>query len=238
MWRSAIAYIDAAKRLIAPLDSGDRIGAIAEIARLDRARRFRAYGVSVDDLCESGAVLESYKAYRKLPSLEDFIKYRDQYFPGKGNSVYRRTFDIMADERGADVAFDLLPVITLLALQGDIPGRSFELLISDDDIPSRELVGASARDIAQAFGMPQSSLAAALPERLEQTGSEERHPVFYPLLLHLSRVFGADLFEMLARPSKALSSAIDEAFLPPIVVGARELGEKRVGVAFGVAKHA
>jgi hypothetical protein len=235
LWQNAVAYVDAAADLLAPRKPDDRTRAIAEIARRERAWRLRAYGVSVADLCEGAAVLESYKAYARNPSVEEFLGWRDHTFPGKGNSVYRRTFDILADECGADAAFDLLPVITLLALQGDIPGRSFEVLVSHKDIKRKDLLGAPARQIMDALGMRPPLAATATPEDLARLHPKHQHPTLYPVLIELVRTLGQEMLETLARPHLAFQLPLRDALLPPLVVGTHRQGGS-VSMAFGVGR--
>jgi hypothetical protein len=235
MWQSSVACIDAAFDLLAPDRPEERVAAIAEIARRERAWRLRAYGVSVADLCESAAVLESYKGCVKDPSVGEFLQFRDHHFPGKGNSIYRRTFDILADECGAEAAFDLLPVLTLLSLQGDIPGRSFEVFVSHKNVRRADLVGAPAREITEALGMRPPVVATASADDLQRLHPKHRHPTLYPVLVELVRALGDEAFETLARPHKAFAFPVNDAFLPPLVIGAhRQQGA--VAIPAGVAK--
>lgn len=224
LWQSAVASVDASFAILSSESPKVRASAMAEIARRERAWGLRACGVSVADLCEGAAVVESYKAYAKTPTVAGFLAMRNRYFPGKGNSVYRRTFDILSDECGQEAAFDLLPVVTFLSLQGDIPGRSFEMLVSDRNIRRGDLVGAPAKTIADALGMRLPVLATASVAELEMMHPQERHPTLFPMLKALIAALGENAQEVFARPHKAFEFPLRDEIIPALTVGAHRQG--------------
>jgi hypothetical protein len=231
LWLDAVARIDASVNVVLPQASTDRKAAAEEIVRRDYAFRYRAFGISCAELCEASAVLESYKARAANPLVDEFLRWRDVMFPGKGNSVYRRTFDVMAERCGKESAFDLLSVVTYLALQGDIPGQSFELLMRDRRLKDKKLIGASAHNILEALDFRIPDMANA--QNVAKLHTRLQHPTLYPVLLETMQGLADEALETLARPHRALRPILDCA-LPPILVGPHQQGVPRQ-VAFGAA---
>ncbi len=233
LWRDALLRFEASQRILFPDDSADRAAATGLLARRQRAFHYRAFGVSCADLCEASAVLESYRARAANPTVGEFLRWRDHAFPGKGNSSYRRTFDIMADLCGNEAAFDLLPVVTLLALQSDIPGRAFQLLLAEKSLRDPNLIGAPAHTILEALNFP-------VPPMLDQDNAShlrpsQRHITLYPVHQHVLAELGDQALDVFARPHTAFAPPFRQSLLPPLVIGAHLQGET-VSLTFGAAR--
>jgi len=233
LWQDALVRFDASQRILFPDNPADRAEGAAVLVRRQRAFRYRAFGVSCADLCEAAAVLESYKARASRPGVDEFLRWRDHAFPGKGNSAYRRTFDIMSDHCGKEAAFDLFPVVTLLALQGDIPGRSFQLLLANESLRDEKLIGAPAQTVLAALNFPLTPMLD--PENAVRLHPSQRHATFYPVHMHVLSELGDQAFEAFARPHTAFQAPLREALLPPIVIGSHLQGGN-VALSFGVAR--
>ena len=231
LWLDAVARIAASVKVVLPGKQEERIEGAEELTRRECAFRYRAFGVSCADLCEGAAVLESYKARAAEPTVNDFLLWRNHFFPGKGNSVYRRTFDVMEEQCGKEAAFDLLPVVTFLALQGDIPGRSFERLITNPRLKEKKLVDASAHEILTQLGYGIPGIVDA--ETVELMHPSQQHPTLYPILLETARELGDKALDMYARPHRALYPSLDNA-LPPMIIGPYAEGSFKQ-LAFGAA---
>jgi hypothetical protein len=213
LWRDAAHRADAAAQIFDRGVAGVHRAAAVRLARVERAFRYRAFGVSVVDLCEAAAVLESYKARMARPTADEFVQWREVYFPGKGNSVYRRAFDIFAEESGIEAAFDLLPVVTFLALQGDIPGQVFDDLLSAPRIRSGQLVGKSAQEVIAELGVQLPFTSR--PQGIADLPANERHPTLQAVLPDVLERAGGDTLEIFARPHLAARNGIAEMWLPP-----------------------
>jgi hypothetical protein len=230
LWLDSLLRVRAGTAVLFARSEEERRRATLQLRRSSAAFHHRAYGVSVADLCEGVAVLESFRATASSACLDDYLRFRDHHFPGKGNSIYRRAFDLLAHETSAEVAYDLLPPLTWLALQGDIPGRSFVRLLASADVRSGALVGRSPRDLLDLSGTE-----APLADRdlLEQLDPSLRHPTLYPVLLRLHDEVGGDrLLDVFAHPHRA----VGPEFFPPLVFGSHRLGQVR-NAAYGAARE-
>lgn len=210
---------------------------VREFVRLTQFEKRRMRGISIMDLVEGGAVLDGFKGAFKT-DLSDFIRYRDINFPGKGNSIYRRTFDVMSFVCGQDIAYDLLPFVTYLALQGDIPGWSFEHLIRDKRIQTGTWAGKEASYILDelSFGNP-----AQKYREIDTLHPLQRHPVFYPIMREIGKILtDKELNEIFARPSLIdkfeHQNSIMEMFYPPLVAGSFPRGGGLGFQLWGIAK--
>ena len=197
----------------------------AEFARGRKAFRHRAFGVSAQDLCEGIAVLESYRSLWSDGDVDHFLKFRDHYFPGKGNSIYRRTFDILAESIGSKNAYKMLSIISFLALQGDIPGRSFELLLREPLVSRLSSKCDSATEAISKLGYKRilTNLDYARSDALHPN---QRHPIFYPILKDLTnRVTLTELLDVFVFPHKHknLHTELQNRLYPPVILGAYQL---------------
>ncbi len=219
-------------------DRKNLIAHIREYLRLKESIRYRAFGISTLDLYEGVAVLESYKIIDKGISVSKFLSFRDYYFPGKANSPYRRTFDVMASVCGAENTFDLLAPITFMSLQGDIPGQSFELLIQNPAIRSGDLIGCSIEEILEKLEWNIEEFG--LFRKLRTVHPAQRHYIFYPMMCELSnKASFPDLLNVFARPHRLNSEEfadLQEWLFPPLILGPYTFNEISSGVAFGEAK--
>lgn len=226
LWYDSLVRWAASDVVMFPPSDDARMGGAVHLTRAMRAFHHRAFGISVADLCEGAAVLESFKAISAKNTPGEYLAYRDHHFPGKGNSVYHRAFDILADAIGNEAAYDLLPVLSWLALRTDIPGRAFVTLASVAKARAAFLVDRPVREIASELGLDPKL------ERPEDMSGARRHPTLYPVLVDLFANMTEDiLVEAFGRPHKAL----DVAFFPPLMFGAHRLGAIRNG-AFGPGK--
>lgn len=227
---SCIVY-GATQALMFSGDPQQRLDAAADLVRSARAQEHRALGLSVADLCEGVALLESYKAVSAQPSAVSYLRYCERHFPGWSSSVQRRAFDVLANAAGVDVAFDLLPVLSWIALQGDVPGRTFALLASRPDVCSGKFIGESASRILRALGIADLLAAPLAPARLQP---RDRHPILHPVLQRWQQRIDAErLLDVFARPHQGM----DGAFLPPVIVCTQATAATTVS-AHGVARDA
>jgi hypothetical protein len=224
LWRDSLGRLSSGTAVLLGESDDDRTHAARELLRSEQAFHYRTFGTSVADLCEGVAVLESFKGISSVKTVDEFGRFRNHYFPGKGNSVYRRTFDLLTHATNAATAFDLLAPLTWLALQGDIPGRSFAMLAMDS-AKVRRAVGLPAQELLELFGY---EFPFCRQSALAKLHASERHPTLFPILERLCRdVPEKELLEIFARPHVG---ALDTRFFPPLVYGAHRLGRPQSAV--------
>lgn len=231
--------IQTAGALLLSGDKQYKIDSALRLAMLKRRFEHRAFGVSIHDLCEGVAVLESFRICTVEPNVEAFLSWREEKFPGKGNSPYRRTFDILSHETNADIAFDLLPVLSFLALQGDVPGASFNTLLSNNLVRNGQFVGLSAEQIVTGLGY--EALFDQF-SRISVLHPSQQHKTLHPILVKIFNRFTSDnALNIFARPHLVRDQlkdpgGIDECLFVPLIVGAFRLGSGSM-VAFGAARE-
>lgn len=224
LWRDSLSRLSSATAVLFAGADDERDQAAHDLLRAERAFQFRTFGTSVADLCEGVAVLESFKGISAVKTVTEFHSFRDHYFRGKGNSVYRRSFDLLSHATDAETAFDLLAPLTWMALQGDIPGRSFAMLVRDRST-LRRAVGLPAQQLLKLFGYDVPFARALAMNELRDS---ERHPTLFPILERLCReVPEEELLEVFARPHLG---ALDTRFFPPLMFGAHRLGKPQSAV--------
>ncbi len=205
----------------------------------DSAYKDRSFGISIVDLLEGNAVLCSYRYGYKQGNVNHFLEFRNKYFPGKGNSPYRRTFDVFSHSCGVEAAFDLLPVLTFLALQGDIPGRSFEIILSHPKIQSNELVGLSLKDIIKELHY--NEIIIDKYRNLRFTPKEQQHLIFHKILVDVFNKFPFDnIIEFFGRPWKIneiSEISLIQSLYPPIFMGSYSTDERVSYSAYGLASN-
>jgi hypothetical protein len=81
--------------------------------------------LSLLDLLEGVAVLESFKLTTRGATHEDFLVFRDDVFPGELRSPYRWTYNWLATDIGDEAAYDLLSPVTYVSLQMKDPQAAF-----------------------------------------------------------------------------------------------------------------
>jgi hypothetical protein len=81
------------------------------------------------DLLEGVAVLESFKLCTEHADVNHFLQFRDRHFGGSERSVYRWSFNWLADAIGADGTYELLAPVSFLALQSTDPSREFTQIV-------------------------------------------------------------------------------------------------------------
>jgi hypothetical protein len=81
--------------------------------------------LSLLDLIEGVAVLESFKLTTSGGTHEDFLRFRDEVFPGGLRSPYRLSFNWVATDIGPAAAYDLLSPVTYVSLHTRDPQKTF-----------------------------------------------------------------------------------------------------------------
>ncbi|MEB2288916.1 MAG: hypothetical protein OZ934_12465 [Anaerolineae bacterium] len=215
-----------------------RTTAFAETYRLLEVRH---KALSVRDLLEGVAVLESYKLAAPTPSALEFLALRERLFPGDSTSCYRISYDYLAARIGPFAAFDLLAPLSFLALQSDDPPSSFQTIV-DDLLPRtrpEHLAQASVADLFTAFGM---SAGDHLLYNLDSMPQDMRHPVVYECARFAAATLGVPtLLEIGARP--ALINRLDpalgatETLLPPVIAFSSSPNAKLEALSSGLASQ-
>ena len=77
------------------------------------------------DLLEGVAVLESFKLCSSGATVKDFLRFRDDYFPGELRNPYRWTFNWLGSDIGAEAAYELLAPVSYVSLQNRDPAAVF-----------------------------------------------------------------------------------------------------------------
>jgi hypothetical protein len=90
-----------------------------------------SHEIGMLDLLEGVAVLESFKLCTEGATVNDFLRFRDDYFPGELRSPYRWTFNWLGSEVGPEAAYELLAPVTYASLQHPDPAAAFVELCGD-----------------------------------------------------------------------------------------------------------
>jgi hypothetical protein len=88
-----------------------------------------SHQIGMLDLLEGVAVLESFKLCTKNARVEDYLQFRDSHCPGSEKSVYRWSFNWMANAIGPEASYELLGPVSFLALQTDAPEAEFVRIV-------------------------------------------------------------------------------------------------------------
>ncbi len=91
---SLLYLADGVLKGIADPDQPDKSRRFAVISRLI-AKRTSETDLSPKDILEGVAFVESFKLTDSNPTIDRFLEFRDRYYPGDGESYYRRTFDYL-----------------------------------------------------------------------------------------------------------------------------------------------
>ena len=193
---------------------------------------YRIDGISTLDIMEGVAALESLKMAYQNFSVDKYLACRNKYYPGKGNSVYRRMFDTMRQCCSAKAVFDLLPVIGYLSLWSSVPGRAFEHILQVVGRNPDSFVGLPASEIVKKIGYTDSPVD--IFRYVDNVPSGERHIALFPLLAGIAQNIDLNLLlECLARPSTALPEHV-VWLRPPLVVGSYPYNGKKGLNLYGV----
>lgn len=206
-----------------------------------KALSAREYGLSVRDLLEGVAVIESFRMNTPNPNVLNFLKFRDDLFPGGNDSCYRKSFDYLSQRIDQSIAYHLISPLSFVALQSDNPPKSYVTIIEDLSINTSldDLIQATIPEMFTHFGM---NIHDHLLYNLNSVPLKLRHPILYECAKnavdHLDII---DLIEMAARPSLIEYSEISreaiESLLPPMVAFSSSPGAKLEGMTFGLAKQ-
>jgi hypothetical protein len=88
------------------------------------------------DLLEGVAVLESFKLCTEGATVQDFLRFRDDYFPGELRDPYRWTFNWLGSVVGPEAAYELLAPVSYVSLQSRDPAADFVRLC--ERLPCKE----------------------------------------------------------------------------------------------------
>jgi len=92
------------------------------------------------DLLEGVAVLESFKLCTEGATVQDFLRFRDDHFPGEARDPYRWTFNWLGSKVGAEAAYELLAPVSYVSLQSTDPAADFVRLcelLAKEELPLR-----------------------------------------------------------------------------------------------------
>ena len=175
------------------------------------------------------------------PNVFGFLKFREDFFPGRSDSCYRKSFDYLSEHIGQSFAYYLLAPLSFVALQSDHPPKSFVAIIEDllPNTSPDELIRATMPELFSHFGM---SIHDHLLYNLNSMPVKLRHPILYECAKYAVNLLGtSDLIEMAARPSLIESSGISleaaESLLPPMVGFSSSPGAKLEAMTFGLTKQ-
>jgi hypothetical protein len=198
--------------------------------------RYRAFGVSVTDLLEGASVVETFRLHYPHLSATDFVAYRNLHFAGKGNSQYRRTFDIMSRAISVEAAFRHLSLVSFLALYHEVPGYAFDLLLRNGC--GRELDS----NLFKAAAQPGIENFQPLPFWNPTEGRSSGHDtIFDPYLRSILKHISADtLAGIAARPTSLrgmpLSEDQSDHLRPPVEIGPYRVSDGARSLGYGPAK--
>jgi hypothetical protein len=208
-------------------------------ARALSSRKDRTF--SVRDLLEGVAVVESFKITDPSPTVERFIGFRNEYFPGNYNSSYRRTFDYLGETIGATAAYSLLAPLSFIALQSGNPPDAFITIVDNvlsSDLSVEQLERA---DMVELFALLEMDIRDHLLYRLDSVPSSHRNPITHECAKYSADLIGVSrLLEIAGRPSRIEDAGLtlDEvhSLFPPIIAYSSTPGTKLEGTTFGVAR--
>ena len=203
----------------------------------------REYGISVRDILEGVAVVESYKMNTPNPNVEDFLKKRDHYFSGREDSYYCRSFDYLSEKVSQEFAYHLLAPLSFLSLQFDNPPKYFQIIV-EDNLPGlslEKLIRASVPELYECFGM---DINKHILFALDDLPPNMKHPVLLECAVYAASSCGVwNLLEFAARPSLIELSRIKpepeclDGLMPPLLVTSSSPGSKLQALYFGVARN-
>jgi hypothetical protein len=201
----------------------------------------RENGISIRDLLEGVAVVESFKMNALRPTVAEFLRFRNYFFPGDDDSCYRRSFDYVSEHIGQPFAYHLLAPLSFIALQSDNPPESFRTIV-EGMLSSGSLDHLVKADVPSLFSYFGMNAQDHMLYQLDAMPVEMRHPVLYAGTTYAISLLGIpSLLEMTARPAIIESSGINqeavEALLPPVVAFSSSPGSKLEGMTFGSAKR-
>lgn len=210
-----------------------------EFERITKELLNRELAFSVRDILEGVAVIEAYKLIAPNPTVENFINRLEYFFGDNKNSIYRKTFDYLAENIGFHYAFHLLSPISYIALQGENPPQLFKTLVENHlpNLPVDLLIDASISDL---FSFFQLDIKQTMIFNLDDATDEMKHPLLYKFAQHAIETLGTEtLSEIAARPSLSNRLQIEEvhdAILPPVILFSPSGGAKAHFRTFGLAR--
>lgn len=242
LYSYSVAIVQRAFEVLDHLDSllEDR-SEITDFEETYRLLEQRQGMLSVRDLLEGVAVLESYKLTVPAPNAQGFLALRDRLFPGDSASCYRISYDYLAGRIGPIAAFDLLAPLSFIALQSDDPPWSFQTIVDSllPQIRFEFLTRASVADLFAVFGMRADD---NLLNNLDSMPQDMRHPVAYECARFAAARLGVPtLLEISARP--ALINQLDpalgatETLLPPLIAFSSSPNARLEALSSGLANQ-
>lgn len=169
------------------------------------------------DILEGVAVLEAFKLCTPATAtVQDFLRFRDDYFPGELRNPYRWAFNWLGSDVGAQAAYDLLAPVSYVSLQSTDPAADF-IRISDrlaGEEPGRlaELV-----DLARLTEYATEAPATTWLEAFVGGEPESGHVTLDPCATAAVGALGAwGLAELGASPSRVRADDMDALF-PPVM---------------------
>lgn len=188
--------------------------------------------LSLLDLLEGVAVLESFKLTTRGGTHDDFLRFRDDVFPGDLRSPYRWTFNWLASDIGAQAAYDLLSPVTYVSLQTHNPQATFGRLsqnLADGGEAAAVAAAGEPERLWELLGVDASRTWLAV---FEASQPETRHVTLDPGIVAAVAALGADeLARIGAQPSRVTPDQAD-VLRPPLTAFG---GEQRV--VFQPAPH-
>ena len=177
-------------------------------------------GLKTRDMMESTAVIEAFMASFQDPTLAMFEDYLAEFYPDPAHP-YRTVLEIVRDRFGLDMAVELVPRLTFIALNTSQPVRNFlRFLDILDGAPLLHALVQDTRALASAVGSP------LFPELLSPEMLRDAHDVHPFLFSYVEELWAAGGLarwcDYFAKPSRLLRPDAPESlngkFLPPLIV--------------------
>lgn len=186
----------------------------------DRLRLSAWKGLTTRDLMESTALIEGFMASFEQPTVQMFEDHLAEFYPNESHP-YRTILELVRGRFGLELAVDLVPRLTFIALNTSKPVRNFlSWLDRFEGAAAADVIRIDTRTLARFLGVsvPHDLLS---PDLLR--GNHEVHPFVFDYIEDLWRVGGlARWYEYFAKPSRLLRGeappAIANRFLPPALV--------------------
>jgi hypothetical protein len=175
-----------------------------------------SHRIGLLDLLEGVAVLESFKLCTANADVADFLAFRDRHFAGSEKSVYRWSFNWLADAIGPEAAYELLAPVSFFALQTDDPAAEFvrivRILAAEEHLDSRGLSDVEALADLVYKGQWQSFLAS-----FEEGEPSSGHATFDKCAAFAVGQLGARSVARLGATPSRVTAETFEALRPPVI---------------------
>ena len=175
-----------------------------------------SHQIGMLDLMEGVAVLESFKLCTENASVEDFLWFRNRYYPGTATNVYRWSFNWLAHEIGLEAAYELLGPVSFFALQTHDPAAEFVSIVKklskEKNLDHRELA-----DVNVLTGLVYPRDWASWLQAFEHGEPESGHVTLDPCATFAVSQLGVKAATQLGATPSQVTSETFQAFRPPVI---------------------